>query len=443
MSAGDRRRYNAWHDDEMSEMERVAASEAQFAELNAASMTVGQRSWGVMDARGERDGFMVTDPDSLGGGEAGDLNPGQLQVANERGEALGDYMQAPTYTLDEAHQQFVGSKQSDSHQFSVDMRQFMEQTLREMRPKHIRCQAKIKRLHDQSSSDERAPKSRKRDASSKPSDLARQALSKILNLDAPSSSGNDSESIESGDEDEEREVAAEEMTLPQWQMGDMNVIYDNHAEPSSESDTASEADWALRQFSEEDQHYIEERFGKHLKHANISVDDFMQKACPLCTFMDNQHDAIGDRELQNIERFMHSGVGNMDERNQAMLVAFMWNKNIYEPMKRSKKRIFKLTAPMAYAHITKPHRITKAVLKLRDARTLLKAEEVFWASTFSKNPMTQEPKVNRHNAQLALKCIELKWKIIGVDDTKKPFQSASHNINPTKATKRVRGKLNK
>lgn len=430
---------------EDSEAERVAASDAEFAELRAASMAVGQHSWTGSGGRDNQDGFMVTDPDSIGGrGGDGDLNPGQLQVANERGEALGDYIQSPSFTLTEAHQRFVTSRETGGGSMNADMRQLLEQTLREVQQKEGKRKDRRERKRKRS----RGPAKEDGDAVSKTkrqrTDVARSTLTRILNLRSSSDQSDSSSDGSSSDEGESEELVAEEMPgTGQWELGGLAVTYDADASAGllrSDTESSCEDGWELGKFSHEDRKYIEERFGKHLKHARVPVSEFLQKACPLCTFLDNQHDAIGDRELQRIEHFIHHGMGNVSEYDHANLVAFMWNKNIYEPMKRERKRIFKLTAPMALAHITKPHRITKPALKLRDTRKLLMAEDCFWASTFSQNAMTQEPKVNRYNAQLALKSMELRWKILGVDDKKKPFPSADHNINPTKATRRVQSK---
>lgn len=400
-------------------------------------MAVGQRSWVGMDANGERDGFMVTDPDSMGdggtGGAAGDLNPNQLQVANERGDALGDFVQAPSFTLNEAHQRFVASRDTGSVTASVDMRQLLEQTLREIRQKESQDTSPSR--HKSRKRKRQRPDQGAKLSKRKRTDTARQALHRVFDLqDDPSDSSSDSSRSES--EDSER--AAEDMSnMGEWDLGGLAVAYDL---AKSDTESTSEEGWELKKLSREDRQYVEERFGKHLKRAQVPLEDFVQHACPLCTFLDNQHDAIGDLELQKIEYFITNGMGNISEYDHANLIAIMWNKNIYEPMKREKKRIFKLTASMALAHITKPHRITKPALKLRDTRKLLMAEECFWASTFSQNPMTQEPKVNRWNAQLALKSMELRWKILGVDDKKDPFPSASHQVNPTKATRRIRKK---
>ena len=408
--------------EEDREARRVAHEDDMLMELRAAQLTSAGPRW--HDHFAERSaGEMSEDVGGI------DLNPGQLQVANERGEAMGGFIPPKAYTLDEAHNHFIRSKSQRPAQFEFAMRRMLTDIVSNL-DGPVSERSKRGRENDE----ELPPSKRRRTKNGKPEDAARNALMQMMDL----SDGDAVESEESERSSDESEMIAEED-------GHMDVPARHLIErlPDPDDSETSEADACMQAFTVEDREYIEERFAKHLHNANLSADAFMKHTCPLCGFMDNQHDAIPDEELERIEHFLDAGIGNIDERTHADIVAFMWNKNIYEPMKRERKRCVKLTSQMAYEHITEPHRVSKPALKLHDARQLMKAQDLFFGAIFSENPVTSEPSVQRYNAQLALKCMEIKWKIIGVDDTKDPFNNAhrptaagaSRSVNPMHATR--------
>lgn len=351
----------------------------ELANLQAGSFAFGH-AWGSAPS------------DDGDGEEAGAVRPfsdaNRISVANERGDAVGAWGAPNHMTLDQAYDRYVerapGSRRPKLTE--REMRRFLKRTLSDIsgtpavsdRPQLPRSDAK--RLH---TNDMRA----------------------MLGLGEE----------EGEEEEEEEEEAVEDRALAAR-------VADEASSASSE--TTDSSDVALEQLgmTSDDKAYIEHRFETYIRDLQVTPDFFATHMCPLCGFMGDPTDAVGDEELQEIGAFIRYGVGLKPRAKEArdtlaMLVAMMYNKNVYWPMRRENKRIMKLTFEMASDHIFKPHRYgdewVDDMIRTDDTENLHRASSLLLGKAFYENPLTGEFGCDYKAMQYGIKCCETKYKILG------------------------------
>jgi hypothetical protein len=147
--------------------------------------------------------------------------------------------------------------------------------------------------------------------------------------------------------------------------------------------------------------FLTSKFQKRLRDLGIDEDHFYKTFCPLCGFSDNSQDAIYDRDYEYIKRLAEEGVGNIDESTHAYLLCWLWNKNIYLPMRQHNKRILPLSHEMALSHLQKPHRMTMNLQKMKMIKRMDKAADALYKTAFGINPVTNEPWVETKRIDVA------------------------------------------
>lgn len=380
---------------------RMRESALSLTSPNVTSLLGGRRGdfdpyATIDDFQGRAEGGHHPDRAAIGGV---DFESGQLQVANEQGDALGNYVAPEQLSLNEAYVQFVKKYDIDKLPMEVEFRRFIEQTVTQVRgsSRGTKRNRSVDSLH-------RDPSKRRKHNNG--SDEAQNTLDAIM------SDRRDSESSD------EVEVAIEDVP-PQ-------PSAPFRPDESSASDFTQASDDDYGGMDPRDMDYMLTRFASHISKAEVDEDFFVQRLCPLCGFMNNQHDSIPDRDWNMVRQFISEGCGNMDIDTHAMLLAFMWNKNIFDPMQRSGKRIAKLTFKMAKAHLSTPHRFDKRIHKKKSFDKCDRVSDLLTEGAFKRNPLTGELSANEKWLMLAAKYEELKWKIVGVDDKKNPFASPSY-----------------
>ena len=180
-----------------------------------------------------------------------------------------------------------------------------------------------------------------------------------------------------------------------------------------------------------DSEYLLSQFGGMIKRSGICMEVLLTRLCPLCGFLDNTQDAIGDREFQFIEKFAYAGIGNMDDDTHAILLSTLWNRLIYLPMRRRNLKIMPLTYRMAKEHNTKPHRTSKRAELYRDVTQLRSYSNILLKAAIKENGMTGELQVNKDHITLARQLIETKWRLLGTRDRSDPFRDGQSSAADT------------
>ena len=329
-----------------------------------------------------------------------------LAVANAQGDAVGQYVPPKHLSVKEAYSMFVEEKDRPIRDFDTEMVGWITETFSQ-----LGLRGDSARLGKRGGDDD-------------------------------SMSGLDDSESEVSDEDA---VARAQKTL-------LKKSSRTRAKKRHRNDALDEVADINRQIERlntyggtADREYLTKRFESYMQHSNVSEEALFMRICPLCAFMDNTQDAVGDREFKLIDRFADEGIGNMDADTHATLLSFMWNRTIYLPMRRRNMKVLPLSARMAYDHITKPHRWNKRAEKLKDIKELGEAHKLLFNTAFRKNALTGELGFDKDRIAMGLKVMETKWKIAGTKDESDPFRtarrvtaaSAGTQTNPLQAVRRA------
>ena len=360
-----------------------------------------------------QDPYAMTD--TTQGLESEGIRVEDLAVANERGEAVGSYVAPKHMSIEEAYQSFVASKERPVQDFDVEIRNLLAPLMREIGLSEPGNGARKRKSSEEEGEDDELSSS--------------------------------SSCCSEGDHDPVKK-AMQRLTeggVGSAGLGRARGKKRKRQQSSPQEIQRREIDLLCTYGSAADRDYILSRFASEIKTANVDEKTLFTRLCPLCGFMDNTQDAVGNQEFQMIDRFADEGVGNMDADTHATLLAFLWNKRIYLPMRRRNLRVLPLTAKMARDHVTQPHRFNKRAELLNDIQDLRRAHRLLMATCFKRNGMTGELSYDKDRLLVSQKLMDQKWKLVGIRDDKDPFRtahrvtgaSAGTQTNPLQSVRRL------